>query len=202
MTAAIGSAFAVVAAVLLLTRLGLFVALHLTERRYSFVHHAVSDYGVGESHVLFRWMGVVGAAGWLALAAAVLLGQHAWSDSLAVGIALIVLAVTVLAVMVFPTDLEGERLTRTGVLHYVAAIAQFAILYALTGNFVRLAGHDEGLMPFAGILTVLQWVVLAALIGVVVTLVPRWRRSFGLFERAFLLSTLAFYLVVAIGLAR
>jgi hypothetical protein len=52
-----------------------------------------------------------------------------------------------------------------------------------------------------GLLHALRWISLVALILLIVTLLPRWRVVFGLFERAFLVSTSLWLLSVGICLA-
>lgn len=193
---------AIPAAALLVARLGILVRLHLSQPQVHPVRQAVSDYALGDGRRWFTAMGVVGALVWVCLAGAVGTELPDWSDRTSVITQLLVLTVSVLAVIALPTDAEGSPRTLTGLLHYVAAIVQFAILYSLTGNFVRLADTDPGLAPFAPILEPLRTVVLVSLIALVVALLPKVRHLFGVPERVFLVSTLAFYLLVAIGLAR
>ncbi|WP_068250423.1 DUF998 domain-containing protein [Janibacter corallicola] len=193
---------ALLAALLLVVRLGILIHLHLSQPRIHPVRQAVSDYALSDGRRWFATMGVVGALVWVCLAVAVGTGLPGWSDRSSVTTQLLVLTASVLAAAALPTDAEGSPRTLTGVLHYAAAIVQFAILYGLTGNFVRLAATDPGLAPFAPILEPLRTVVLVSLIALVVALLPKVRHLFGVPERVFLVSTLAFYLLVAIGLAR
>lgn len=193
---------ALLAALLLVVRLGILTHLHVSQPQVHPVRQAVSDYALSDGSRWFSAMGVVGALVWVCLAGAVGTGLPDWSDRTSVITQLLVLTASVLAAAALPTDAEGSPRTLTGLLHYVAAIVQFAILYGLTGNFVRLAGTDPGLTPFASVLEPLRTVVLVSLIALVVALLPKVRHLFGVPERVFLVSTLAFYLLVAIGLAR
>jgi hypothetical protein len=101
----------------------------------------------------------------------------------------------------FPTDLEGEKLTNTGRLHYLFAIAAFAFTYAaISGMTSRL----ESLAPWQsayGLLSTLREIALVSLVLLIVTLLPRLRKVFGLFERAFLVSTNLWLITVGILLA-
>lgn len=192
---------ALLAALLLVVRLAILIHLHVSQPQVHPVRQAVSDYALSGGRRWFSAMGIVGALVWVCLAAAVSTGLPDWSDRTSVVTQLLVLTASVLAAAALPTDAEGSPRTLTGLLHYVAAIVQFAILYGLTGNFVRLAETDPGLAPFASVLDPLRTVVLASLIALVVALLPKVRHLFGIPERVFLVSTLVFYLLVAVGLA-
>ncbi|UVI36261.1 hypothetical protein [Brevibacterium spongiae] len=138
---------------------------------------------------------------WALLAAAVALGLPDWGDSTFVSIALAVLALIFLALPFVPTDLEGEKLTTIGRLHYLMAIAWFALSYACMGNFVRLF-TAEGPAPLAQILQVISWFALVSLIVSVVVLIIRSLRPkvFGIAERIFIFSVNLFYIGAAIGI--
>jgi hypothetical protein len=181
------TALAVVAAALFLVRLGLFVALHLVRSDYNPIEHAVSDYAVGPTRRLSTASTWITAVAWAALAGAV--------DDGSTRLWLLILAAIFLALPFIPTDLEGARRTAIGRIHYLAAIAWFAISYSLTGTFVRQ--YD------VAVLTVLHWIALVSLIALVVAVVvrPLRRRFFGISERIFLVSINLFYLAVAIALS-
>lgn len=180
------------AAALLLGRLGLFVALHKTSDRHP-VREAVSDYGVGPSRRLFSAMGTLQAAAWLALALGTWFTFPAWSYRGTAVLMLVALGVLGAALLFVPTDLEGEQLTRRGLLHYLIAILGFGLSYSLTGDISRM------MTTGAGLLVALHWVALISLILLCVCLVPRLRRWFGLFERIFLVAITLFYLTYAIA---
>lgn len=192
------TAFAVIALVLGIARLGAFVALHLVRSDYHPVRHAVSDYAVGPTRTLSTVGTGLFAAMWAALAGTVATGFPDWPDRVGVTICLAVLAAIFVALPFLPTDLEGEPATAIGRLHLLAAIAWFALSYACMGNFVRLLPA-----PFTSVLTVLMWIALFALVVLVAALVirPLRRRAFGLSERAFIVAVNLFYVVVAIAIA-
>jgi hypothetical protein len=182
------------AALAYLVQLALFLALNLRDD-YSRVSHAVSDYGVGPSRRLFTIYGLAGIVAAAALGAAVLTDGRFPNRG---GTYLLVMAALRLGVLAFPTDLEGERLTRAGRLHYLFAIASFALAYMAIDVLTPVA------LPIAtgwsaSVLAGLYWIVTASLAGVVICLVPALRRIFGLVERVFLLSVLLWSAVFALA---
>lgn len=173
------------AAVGYLVQLILFFVLN-ARGGYSPLVHAVSDYGVGPTRRLFNVYALIGCAAAVLLAVALLVdGRFPMRGA----IYLAVVAVLRLGVLAFPTDLEGQTLTRTGKLHYLFAIASFALLYMAIDVFHPVAVTLLA-QPAVAVLTVLKWVVTLSLIAVVVCLAPPLRKIFGLVERIFLLSTM------------
>ncbi|MGJ7561707.1 DUF998 domain-containing protein [Brevibacterium casei] len=193
--------FALLALVLGLARLGVFVALHLVPSDYSIVSHAVSDYAVGPTRRLSSVMTWLTAGFWALLAGAVITGVPDWSDATGMTIALLVLAGIFVALPFAPTDLEGEKTTLVGRLHYLFAIAWFALSYACMGNFTRLF-TAEGPAWLASTLAVIGWIAAISLaVSVLVLVVSRLRpKVFGISERIFILSVSLFYIGVAAGL--
>lgn len=192
---------AALAAVCGLARLVVFIALHLVKSEYSIVGHAVSDYAVGSTRRLSSAMTWVTVPFWGLLAAAVAVGLPDWGDSTFVTIALVILALIFLALPFVPTDLEGEKLTTIGRLHYLVAVAWFALSYACMGNFVRLF-TAERTAPLTQLLQVISWCALGSLIVSVVVLIIKSLRPkiFGIAERIFILSVNLFYIGAAIGI--
>jgi hypothetical protein len=173
------------------------LALHVLPTGYDPRHNAVSDYGVGRYAPLFRVSLWAGSIAVLALLAGLALGVGSpplvTRDLAFLGL----VAVSRIGESLFPTTVEGERLTRTGALHYVFAILTFGFTYAaisgLTPDLVKIhPWHSE-----KALLTWLAGATLVGLILVVVTLFPRLRRVFGLCERFFLAITYLWFIVVA-----
>jgi hypothetical protein len=181
--------------------LGLFVALHLVPTGYSPVRHAVSDYAVGNSRSLFRTGLLLSSLAVLLLAIGLTWQPGAPPLATSNLVFLYLVPVMRVGMVLFPTDLEGESLTRTGRLHYLFAIAAFGFTYAavsgMTPDLTRLSPWQS----VHGLLDVLQWVCLISLVLLVVTLLPRWRTVFGLFERIFLVGTNLWLLTVGVCLA-
>jgi uncharacterized protein DUF998 len=177
---------------------GVFIALHFLPTGYSPVHNAVSDYARSKYAEFYRWGLWSSSAGVLLLALGLAVGVGA-PPLVARGIVYLVLVVVSrIALSLFPTDIEGQKLTRTGRLHYLFAVLTFAFTYAamsvLTPTLVTI--H-----PWTAVRDVLVWLVdiaEAALVLVVVTLLPALRRYFGLCERLFLVSTNVWILLVAL----
>ncbi len=173
------------------------LALHVLPTGYDPRHNAVSDYGVGKYAPLFRVSLWAGSIAVLTLLAGLALGVGSpplVSRDLAF---LGLVAVSRLGESLFPTNVEGERLTRTGGLHYLFAILTFGFTYAaisgLTPDLVKIhPWHSE-----KDLLTWLAGATLVGLILVVVTLLPRFRRIFGLCERFFLAVTYLWLVLVA-----
>ena len=184
-----------------LARLGVFVALHLVPSEYTIVGHAVSDYAVGPTRRLSSAMTWLTAIFWALLAAAVGRRVPDWSAASGITIPLAALAVIFIVLPLAPTDLEGEKATMIGRLHYVLAIAWFAISYACMGNFTRFF-TAEGPAWLAGLLGVIAWIAAISLAAsVFVLIVKRLRpKVFGISERIFILAVSLFYLGVAAGL--
>ena len=174
----------------------MFVALHVLNRDYSLVRHAVSDYGVGRAARAFRlylWLGIVA----LLLFAWLLHASRAPVFPPVVPIYLVLLAIARIGIMVFPADLEENRLTLTGATHYLFAIAGFTLIYLVvdrsTGLLADAPGQLAGEIPWV----LLKSIVAASLATVVVTMMPPFRRFFGLAERAYILSYSVWLLLIA-----
>lgn len=195
------SVLAALALVFGLARLVVFISLHVVKSEYGIVEHAVSDYAVGSTRRLSSIMTWLTVPFWALLAAAVATGLSSWSDATWVTIALAALALIFLVLPFAPTNLEGQKLTRIGRLHYLFAIAWFALSYACMGNFVRLF-TAEAVQPLAGILNALSWIALVALvISVIVLIITKLRpKVFGISERVFILAVNLFYIGVAAGI--
>jgi hypothetical protein len=183
-----------VAALAYLVQLALFLALNI-RGTYSLVGHAVSDYGVGPSRRLFMIYGLTGIIAAIVLGVAVLVDGRFPTRG---GVYLLIMAALRLGVLTFPTDLEGQRLTGTGRLHYVFAIASFALAYMAIDVLNPIA------LPIAAdwtslVLGGLYWIVAASLAGVVICLIPALRRVFGLVERLFLVSVMLWSAVFALA---
>lgn len=177
-----------------------FVALHALPTGYHPVRHAVSDYGVGRYARLFRWAAVASSVGILALAAGLALEPGTPTVTVLQLVFLFLIPVTRVGMLKFPTDLEGQRLTRSGRLHYLFAVAAFALTYSAIAGMTPELGSVGAWEPASGVLSVLRLVALVSLVLLVIALVPRLRVVFGLFERVFLLSTNLWFLTAGICL--
>ncbi len=197
MSATIAAAAAAIAAAFYVAAILAFVALHLKNRTLSIATSAVSEYAIGQSARLFTIYGIIGSLGAIALAVATYL-RGDFPARVPLYLALLVLIR--FGVLVFRTDKGGKADTAEGRIHLLFAIATFALTYMA----LAAAGPDaERLAPsaLAQCLQVLSWIAAASLAAVVVTLAPPLRNFFGLAERAFLSSSLIWFLLFAIALA-
>jgi hypothetical protein len=182
---------AVVAFTLYVANASLFVALHVRATGYSPVRHAMSDYGVGPSRRLFSIYAGVGSAGAVALAAALWVAPRPPTPPWLLAVLLAMVAGRI-GLALFPTDLEGRKLTLVGLLHYACAVASFAAAYVFIRNATpRVTG--ELWEPARPVLAALAWFALPALVANCVTMAPPLRRVFGLFERVFLATVLLWF---------
>lgn len=192
---------AVLGTVGLTAYLGLFATLHLLPTGYNPVRHAVSDYAVGNYKSLFRSALLLSSFAVLALAVGLTLEPGAPPLATSSLVYLYLVPAMRVGMSLFPTDLEGEKLTRTGRLHYLFAIAAFAFTYTAISGMTPTLAQLPPWQSVHGLLNALRWICLGSLILLIVTLLPRWRIIFGLFERAFLVATNLWLLTVGICLA-
>lgn len=178
------------------------IALHLLPTGYDPVYHAVSDYGIGRYRGWFWLQAVAGAVGCLALGIG-LAQLHPFTPAQAVG-ALIVTAGSRFLIPFFPTDQEGSRFrTLPGITHMILAVFAFGgLVWAATGLWATL-GHYLSWHGAEGAATTIAWIMLGSVIAVVLAIArPRLKPFFGIFERTFYLSSIAWVLIIAVDLAR
>jgi hypothetical protein len=178
-----------------LVALLLLVALHVVERQRDPVTTAVSDYGTGKAAWLFRAYGAAGIIGAAALCRAMLDYPGASFPAPAI-YCLGALAVLRLGVFAFKTDEGAFGRTREGIIHLVLAALTFTLAYEVVsfGGQTALAITSGALN---GAFALLGWIVPVSLALVVATMLPRGRAFFGLAERAFLVSTLLWFLLLS-----
>ncbi len=170
--------------------------LHVATRAYDVVRHGVSAYGVGDHAPWYRAQVVMTGTSALLLVAALVRHTPASAASLTF---LGAYAVSRVAIARYPTDLEGEPVTRTGAIHALLAAVSFASLaaaaplVALSITAAEVGGHDPTLLAFSVAVTA------AALATFSAGLLPAVRPVFGLVERAFYATSLVW--LAAIGLA-
>jgi hypothetical protein len=106
------------------------------------------------------------------------------------------LAVLRLGVLAFKTDEGSFGRTREGIAHLVLAVATFTLAYeAVSFGGPTVLAITAG--PLHAVLAALGWIVPVSLAFVVATMLPGLRAFFGLAERAFLVSTLLWFLLTA-----
>ena len=181
-----------------LAYLAVLAALHALPTGYNPVRHAVSDYAVGRYGPLFNTALYISSVGVLTLAYA--LARELGSPPLAARdlVFLLIIPLTRIGMTLFPTSLEGKRITRTGLIHYGFAIAAFTLTYlAISGTTPALQALTTGQWVHAP-LGWAAWIIGPALALVVITMLRPLRRVFGLFERVFLVTTNIWFALAAI----
>jgi hypothetical protein len=84
----------------------------------------------------------------------------------------------------------------------VLAILIFAAIIVAASKFGSAVEHRPAWHGVKGWLTALPWMMIGGAVGTLVALRgPRLMRIFGLFERLFYVSSIAWFLIVAIELA-
>ena len=177
------------------------IALHLLPTGYNPKLNAVSDYGIGRYRGVFWTQTLAGAVACFALAVA--LGEAKPSMPTLAIVLLVIAGIARLLIPVFPTDQDGSRFqTARGTIHMILAIVIFAAIIVAASKLGSTLEHRPAWHGVKGWLTTLPWIMTGAAVGVLVALrAPRLKRIFGLFERLFYVSSLAWFLIVSIELA-
>ena len=172
--------------------------LHIKFKNYNPIFHAVSDYGVGNSKKFQIMSGILSVTGSLSLIAAFMLLENDFQFKHEAIIYLIIRAVTVIGVLIFPTDIEGEKRTKIGLLHYLFAVVQFTAIVKLA---VNLTSAFSAVLPDSFLITVLSTlsiIINISIAGVVAgMIIPPVKKIFGLIERIFLFSSAFYFLVLS-----
>jgi hypothetical protein len=179
---------------------GILLWLHIKPTEYNPIRHAISDYGVGKTRRLFNiylWLAGLGA---VALAVALRLGLKVPSIPERSVIFLLLLAVFRICVSLFPTDLEGRPLTRTGVLHYIFAILSIGFVYAIIAQLTPFFQMRLDWQTINRTLVILLNITTPAIIAIIITMWKPLRNIFGLFERLFVITTSLWFLIVSMFL--
>lgn len=161
--------------------------LHLLPTGYNPLKNAVSDYGVGKYRVWHRIAVLSLAAAGFAMAIASS-GTIKSESSLVVGL-FVIFGMARAVISFFPTDIEGQTLTKRGRIHWALAIIAFA-------SFGFAAGFYEG----TGLDNVIGNVVIAVVCLLLVSLLPRFRKALPVLERIFYFSMICWFIITGIEL--
>ena len=171
--------------------------LHIRFKHYNPVLHAVSDYGTGASRRYFTLSGYCSLISTFALFGTLLVWNHPFASQQLVISWLAVKIVSLIGLMIFPTDLPEQRKTLIGLLHYLFAILNFTATLKLAIHLTPVFTALTLTPSFKTALTVLQQLFQYSLTGVVLAmLIPPLKRLFGLIERVFLYSSSLYFLVI------
>jgi hypothetical protein len=191
----------IVAAVAAAAQAGALITLHLLPTGYNPRSDAVSDYGVGRYRGWFWAQAVAGGVAGLALAIA--LAETTPPIPTEVVVALLISVVARFLVPFFATDQGGSRFeTLPGTIHMILAVVIFASVIIAASKFGSAVEHEAAWQGVKGWLTALPWVMTASAIGILLALRPRLKLKFGLIERLFYVSSIAWFLIVSVELAR
>jgi hypothetical protein len=194
--------FSIVTVVAIAAQALALIALHLLPTGCNPRVDAVSDYGIGRYRGLFWAQVVAGAVAGFALAIA--LADAKPSIPTLVIVMLVISGVARLLIPAFPTDDKGNRFrTAHGTIHMILAIVIFAALIIAASKLGSTVEHRPAWHNVKGWLTTLPWVMTGAAVGVILALrAPNLKRIFGLIERLFYLSSIVWFFIVSIELAR
>jgi Protein of unknown function (DUF998) len=195
-------ALSIVAAVAVAAQTAALTVLHLLPTGYNPRHDAVSDYGVGRYRAWFWIQAVAGGVACLALAVA--LTETTPSIPSLVVVMLLIAGVARFLIPFFATDQHGSRFqTLPGTVHMILAIVIFATIIIAASELGSTLEHQAAWQGVKAWLTTLPWVMTGAAIGLIVGLrAPRLHQIYGLIERLFYVSSIAWFFIVSIELAR
>lgn len=178
--------------------LGIMAYLHIANKHiYSPIHHAVSDYGVGQSRKYFLLAGYSGIIRNIFIAIALVAWKYVFTFKSIAIIMLIFTLVGFIGVAVFPTDIEGAPKTAQRRLHLLFAVLQFTALAILILNMTDYLKPVS--MGFFVVLKAIEYFVRIGLSTLILGMVlPVMKKYFGLFERIFLYSGNIYFLVFCI----
>ena len=177
---------------------GFFAFMHFREPRTKVLSDPVSYLALGSSARIFLAYVAMGALGSAFLASAMLTSfshQFSW---FAVG-ALALSVPARLGVMRFKTGRGAWASAAEGRLHFVFAVLTFVLTY-IAIHAATVALSTGAASSLAVSLTTLRWIAAASLAACLLTMIPRFRAAFGLFERVFLGSTVLWFALAALRL--
>ena len=192
----------IVAALASAAQAGALITLHVLPTGYNPRLDAVSDYGVGR-YPLWFWAQAV-AGGVAGLGASHRIRETTPSIPTLVVVMLLVSGVARFLIPFFPTDQNGNRFqTLPGTIHMILAIVIFASIIIAASKF----GSDG---RTRGRLAKRQGLALCPAVGddrrrgrcPACPLRAATEMKFGLLERLFYVSSIAWFLIVSIELAR
>jgi hypothetical protein len=194
---------AIIAAIAMTVSTGALLLLHVLPTGYSPIRNAVSDYAIGSHRAFFWTFATAGAVSGLVLAIA-LARSHPPKPTLTVAMLLLSAAARVL-IPIFPTDQDGSRFqTPKGTIHMVLAVAIFASIAVAASNLGGTLGHEVAWHAVKGLVDGwLPWVITITATATGVAMIgPLLKRIFGLIERCYYASSITWFFIVAIELAR
>jgi hypothetical protein len=179
------------------------ILLHVFPTGYNPIRDAVSDYAIGRYRPLFWVFATSGAVAGLALAIA-LARSSPPKPTLTIAMLLLSAAARLL-IPVFPTDQGGSRFqTLKGTIHMILAVAIFGSIAVAASNLGGTLGHETAWHAVKGLVDGwLPWVITGTATATALAIRgPRLQLIFGLVERLYYVSSITWFFVVSIELAR
>jgi hypothetical protein len=164
----------------------LFITLHFYNKEYSITRNAVSDYAVGKSATLFLIYIIISMLAYALLALSIY-SSNFKLYSINSLVLLILIIIFRIGLSIFKTDIEGQKLTRNGILHYIFAILSFAALYTFVDSSITDLKNKNVFTYYQIYFSYFKLIYTIILVLVCITLIPKLRKIFGLFERLFLI---------------
>jgi uncharacterized protein DUF998 len=193
----------VIAAVAMAVGTGSLLLLHVLRTGYDPIRDAVSDYAIGRYRAGFWVFAVAGAVSGLALAIA--LAQSRPPKPTLTVTMLVLSAAARFLIPMFPTDQSGSRFqTAKGTVHMVLAVTIFASIAVAASTLGGTLGREPAWHAVKGLVDGwLPWVITGTAVATGLAIkAPRLQPIFGLIERLYYLSSISWFLIVSIELAR
>lgn len=183
-------------------QVGLLVALHLLPTGYRPSRDALSDYGVGRYRAVFWAQTAAGGVARFALAVA--LAESRPSKPALVVFLLFLSGAALLIMPAFPTDQGGSRFrTLKGTIHMTLAVTAFAAVTVAASTLAGTLRDEPEWHGVKSLIVIIPWAMTGTVIATALaTVSPRLKPIFGLIERLFSISSIAWFFVVTIELAR
>ncbi len=177
----------VLALLLLISNIALFVIMHLRTNDYSIIYNAVSDYAIGNTNRLFRIYLWAGSLGYICLFCMVLLSPVLRLEKIFPILLALVIIFRILLVF-FKTNIEGQKTTINGIIHYILAIGNFSFVYIFIVKYDIRSRIIVELRNYQSLVKNYEIVLTIALIGVVISMFKPLRILFGIIERIYILG--------------
>jgi hypothetical protein len=193
----------ILASVAYLLYFGLFVQLHIKNKEYDMRDHALSDYAIGSTAKLFNFYVLIGNAAAVFLSIAFLILQASQPHYLRVALLLLAMVFCRTLLGVFKTDIEGQKMTIPGILHYLFAIGNFAFAYMAIDAADSNILNQSSIFGNTNAVAIIFVVLTTTLVLVCITMFKPFRKFFGIIERLYILITALWFfgasLLVAIN---
>lgn len=178
--------------IMFLSNISLFIILHIKNKEYSIAKNAVSDYAIGSSGKLFNIYLWVGTLGYLLFLFMILNYPGLVLKNILILLLVLIIIFRILLVF-FRTDIEGQKLTANGIIHYLLAIGNFSLNYIFIVKFDMRITTVNIYQNYQSLIQMYELALTVILVGVVVTMFRPLRIFFGVVERLYILSIIIWF---------